>query len=129
MENEWQPISEEKLMDLINKGRQQMSPPERKFWDAIAIFPEKWQLTPYGNPGGGFWVVAVLGKTVVWYNDIESGFNRSHYERYGTILPEEYWCNQDELEMTIRQLIGIVATGENPRGQCGVPIPGEYPPM
>jgi len=72
--------------------------------------------------------VAIVGNTVVWYNDIEHGFNRSRYLHFAIIPDTEYWCNQDELEWTIRQLMGIVATGENPGGQNGSPIAGEYVP-
>ena len=41
-----------------------------------------WASHPYGDLGGGFWVVALLGETVVWFNDIEDGFNRSHFCRF-----------------------------------------------
>jgi hypothetical protein len=124
---EWKPIAEENLWELLNAARKRMNPLERRFWDAIRITPEKWRQTPYGNHGGGFWAVAVLGSTVVWYNDIEDGFNRSHYSRFGTIDENEYWCNQDNLECVIRQLMNIVMTGEEPGGRFGPPIPGEYP--
>ncbi|HUA99408.1 MAG TPA: hypothetical protein VMA34_13850 [Terracidiphilus sp.] len=125
----WKPISEEMLLEKINRGRLQMNPLERRFWDAVCITPEKWKLTPYGDLGGGFWVVAVLGSTVVWYNDVENGFNRSRYARFGTIPQGEYWCNQDELQWTIGQLRGFVVSGENPGGQSGPPIVGEYAPQ
>ena len=115
-----EPISEEMLLAKINEGRRQMNPLERRFWDAICITPEKWSLKPYGDLGGGFWVVAILGSTVVWYNDIEEGFNRSRYVRFGTIPQSEYWCNQDELQWTVRLLMGIVSSGENPGGQLSL---------
>jgi hypothetical protein len=122
----WMPISEDMLLDKINAGTKQMNPLEQRFWDAISIPPKKWSLTPYGDLGGGFWVVAILGSTVVWFNDIEDGFNRSRYDRFGSISQTEYWCNQDELQQTIRQMMGIVVSCENPGGQSGPPIPGEY---
>jgi hypothetical protein len=56
---DWKPISEERLLDLINKGRRQMNSFERRFWDAICIDPEKWRQDPYGSLGDGFWVVAI----------------------------------------------------------------------
>lgn len=66
----------------------------------------KWQQHPYGDPGGGFWVVALIGRTVIWYNDVEEGFNRSCYSVYGEI--EDYWCNEDELEFTIAFLVNAL---------------------
>jgi hypothetical protein len=82
------------------------------------ITPEKWQQDPYGKEGGGFWVVALIGTTVVWYNDIEEGFNRSCYSRYGFI--DDYWCNQDELEWAIQALLKLIETGED-TGRFGPP--------
>ena len=54
-----------------------MSQEEMRLWEAIRIQPVKWQQDPYGIQGGGFWVVGIIGSTVIWYNDIEEGFNRS----------------------------------------------------
>jgi hypothetical protein len=125
---DWISITEERLLDLVNKGRRQMNPLERKFWDSICIDPEKWQQDSYGRIGNGFWVVAILGRTVLWYNDIEHGFNRSCYANCGTIPADEYWCNQDDLDQTVRLLMGIVATGVDPGGKAGPQIPGEYKP-
>ena len=59
--------------------------------------------------GGGFWAVALIGPTVVWYNDIEEGFNRSRYSVYGQI--DDYWRNDDELELTIEYLMTTLEKG------------------
>jgi hypothetical protein len=123
----WKPLSEERLLELINIGRKRMNPFEKRFWDSICIPPEKWKQHPYGGPGEGFWVVAIIGQIVVWYNDIEDGFNRSQYVNYGEIPASEYWCNQDGLDLQVRQLMHLVATGEN-SAQFGPPIPGEFSP-
>lgn len=88
-----------------------MSPAERRLWEAIRIEPQKWQQHPYGDQGAGFWVVALAGRTVIWYNDIEEGFNRSRYSTYGTI--GDYWCNHDELEVTLRYLVNALDRGSD----------------
>lgn len=72
------------------------------FWFAIKIDSEKWEEETYGAEGGGFWVVALLGKVVIWYNDIEEGSNVSKYNDYGIIA--EYGCSQDELGMVVSSL-------------------------
>ena len=62
--------------------------------------------------GGLSWpvtYVALIGRSVVWYNDVEEGFNRSHYTTYGQI--DDYWCNQDELEVTIGYLMNALELG------------------
>ena len=86
-----------------------MSDAQRRLWHAMRIEPEKWQQHPYGDPGNGFWAVAVIGRNVVWYNDIEEGFNRSIYSVYGQI--EDYWRNQDELDLTIEYLMTSLERG------------------
>jgi len=125
---DWQPTSESTILDIVNEGRMRMNPVERRFWDAIHIYPEKWLQNPYGNTGGGFWAVGLIGRVVLWYNDIEEGFNRSRYSRYGTIPDDEYWCNQDDLDHQVRQIMEEVKTGESVGGRFGPPQPGEYNP-
>ena len=78
-------------------------------WDAIRIEPEKWAQHPYGEQGKGFWVVGLIGRTVLWYNDIEEGFNRSEFAVHGTI--KDYWCNQDELEVTVQYVLNALQQG------------------
>lgn len=80
-------------------------------WEAIRIAPQKWQQNPYGDQSGGFWVVGLIGQTVVWYNDIEDGFNRSRFSTFGTI--DDYWCNQDELEVTLQYLLSALEQGSD----------------
>jgi hypothetical protein len=121
--DEWQPISLAELQGEINGALERMNATQGKLWDVICITPEKWQQDPYGNEGGGFWVVALIGTTVVWYNDIEEGFNRSRYSRYGFI--DEYWCNQDELEWAIEALLKLIQTGED-TGKFGPPRPLDF---
>lgn len=106
---EWKPIPLEALAKRIAQGVARMSPPQRKLWEAIRIEPEKWQLSPYGDAGGGFWVVAIVGRSVIWYNDAEEGFNRSYYSGYGQI--DDYWRNQDELEVTLGYLVTAIEKG------------------
>lgn len=97
---DWEPISEADLRKRIRQGVARMTPAQLRLWETIRIEPEKWQQHPYGAQGKGFWAVAVIGRTVVWYNDLEDGFNRSRYTEYGTIA--DYWCNQDELEVAVQ---------------------------
>ncbi len=117
----WKPLTEEKLHDMLNSAWQRMSLPQRRIWEAIRIEPQKWASHPYGDLGGGFWAVALLGQTVVWFNDIEDGFNRSHYTNHGTI--DAYWCNQDQLEQTIQHLLNAIADGSDSGGFSGPPQP------
>ena len=95
----WTPISLAELEELILKGESKLEGELLNFWNLIKIVPQKWQETEYGDEGGGFWVVAIFGNAVVYYNDIEEGFNVSTYQAYGHI--SEYWCEQSELDWIV----------------------------
>jgi hypothetical protein len=115
----WHPISVEELRDLINGGLERMNAAQRRLWDLIKITPEKWRQFPHGAESEGFWAVALIGETVLWYNDIEEGFNRSSYREVGTI--DEYFCDQDELEWAVQALLRRIETGEEV-GRFGPPV-------
>jgi hypothetical protein len=117
----WEPMTEEEIWELINQAYVRMTIPQKRFWDVVRINPEKWQQHPYGDLGGGFWVVAVVGRTVVWYNDIEHGFNRSKYTVYGEI--GRYWCNQDALEWSIQDIMNEIEHGYPESFGMGPPQP------
>ena len=103
---EWTPITREALLERIAQGVARMLPEELRLWKMLRIEPVKWSQDPYGKDGLGFWVVGLIGSSVIWYNDIEEGFNRSRFKTPGEI--EDYWCNQDELEITVRNLVSAM---------------------
>lgn len=106
---DWKPTSEIEIRDLIDSACERMSAEQARVWERIKVPPEKWHQDPWGNEGNGFWVVALVGKWVVWFNDIECGFNLSIYASYGTI--DEYWCNQDGLESVVQRIINGLRGG------------------
>ena len=83
------------MLSAIEAVETKMEPQLKALWSCIRIRPTKWSLPPWGNEGGGFWVVAVIGQHCIWYNDIEEGFNLSRFDSFGQI--GEYLCNQDDL--------------------------------
>lgn len=95
----WKPISEARLLSLIAEGEAKLEPPVLGFWERVRVRLVKWQLSPWGDVGGGFWVVAVLGQECIWYNDIEDGFNVSRFEEFGRIA--DYNCGQAELDRCV----------------------------
>ncbi len=120
----WSPLEESSLWDKLNAAEGRMNPEQARFWEVVRISPQKWKQTPFGEVGGGFWVVAVLGSLVVWYNDIEEGFNYSKYISFGEIA--EYWCNQDDLEHALQELLNYVQSGHLSGGRAGPPIAGAF---
>lgn len=121
----WTPLSEASLWDKINAAEYRMDSEQKRLWNLIRIPPQKWSQGPYGTEGGGFWVVAILGSLVVWYNDIEEGFNCSSYSQFGVI--NDYWCNQDELEYTIQNLCAAIQSGHLCMPRASPPIAGADP--
>jgi hypothetical protein len=107
----WQPISKAALLSRVVQGTARMTDRQRRLWHAVAIEPAKWEQHPFGNEGGGFWVVAIVGRSVVWYNDREEGFNRSSYSEFGRI--DEYFCNHDELDVALQYLESVLQGGED----------------
>jgi len=108
---DWEPISRDALLARIGQGEARMTEEQRRLWNAIRVEPEKWQQRPYGDAGGGFWVVGLIGRTVIWFNDIEDGFNRSRYSAHGVI--DDYWRNDDELEITLQYLANALNGGHD----------------
>jgi hypothetical protein len=106
----WEALSETELWQMLNDAWPKMSVREQRLWELMRIAPQKWKQSPYGDQGGGFWAVAVIGSWVVWYNDIEDGFNTSRYSEHGHIA--EYWCNQDKLDVCIRQILSCIDLGQ-----------------
>ena len=122
---DWAPLSEDDLRQAIADASDRMSPRQRSLWQAIAISPAKWSQSPYGDDGGGFWAVGIIGNVVVWYNDIEEGFERSRYMSHGSIA--EYTCRQFKLEHVVEQLLSLIETGQLTRDVCGAPEPIPHP--
>lgn len=114
-------VSEAEIWNEINNSFDRMTSPQRKLWDVIKIIPVKWSQRPYGDDCDGFWVVAIYGDTVIWYNEIEEGFNRSSYAALGDI--KEYWCNQDNLEWTVQHVLDEIKSGYFCGGLTGPPQP------
>ena len=109
MSTTWTPISVEELQKGIDSGIREMSARERVLWGFLRIEPRKWVLHPWGDAGGGFWVVGIGGDTCIYYNDIEHGFNVSHYTQHGVI--GKYFCNQDELQWVIHRMMEAIDAG------------------
>jgi len=108
----WKPISEDQLQGLIDETRGNLSEAKIRFFESMRIPLQKWNLElPWGHHKEGFWVIGIFGKTVLWYNDIEEGFNYSTYPKFGDI--GEYWCDQHDFDHVIRRLYAFAQTGDN----------------
>jgi hypothetical protein len=116
----WTPITIEEIYDMILTTERDLNGELLNFWELIKIYPEKWNEETYGKEGNGFWVVGLIGRRVIYFNDIEEGFNISDYKTYGTI--DNYFCNQDKLVWAIQELFDLIKSGGHVQGQTGPPI-------
>lgn len=102
----WEPIQLAALEALVMRDLDACTEEERAYFARVRFPPEKWSQSPMGDLGGGFWAVAVDEDRVLWYNDIEDGFNVSWFVRRGEIPEDGYWCNQSALGPMLRALQG-----------------------
>ncbi len=103
MTNKWKPTSEEEIYNEISEMEFAFNKAEKRLWELIKVKPKKWQLSPWGDQGGGFWVIAIAGDSAIYYNDIEDGYNISTYSQLGKL--EEYVCDQVSLYDIISNFI------------------------
>ncbi len=87
-----------------------MEPAALNLWLLTKIEPTKWAHPPLGDEGGGFWAIGIIGKRVIWYDDIEDDFNVSTYEAFGEI--GENWSIADSLRTVMRSLLFQLQLGE-----------------
>lgn len=94
----WEPISQAELESLI---REQLAECDSELIEVL----QKHRVTPFRAPierlgqEEQVFVVARRGSEVMYYEDVEGGFNFSPISPEGRIL--ERWCNQDELNYAL----------------------------
>ena len=101
----WEPLSEARLLAGIQAAESAMEPRALAVWKLLRTRPVRWRLSPWGDAGGGFWVVAVVGQECVWFNDIEGGFDISPFTDWGVI--SEYRCSQLELHHCMHRYLEL----------------------
>lgn len=117
------PLTREDLDALIADGLEAMDDTVAAAWTAMRIEPEKWQCPPWGDAGGGFWVVAEKDGSIIWYNDVEDGFNVSPFITRGVIA--EYSCNQSSFGEVLLGLPEAKAAEDWPTTSTGAIVPAE----
>lgn len=116
-------ISREQLLEKMRSALDCADDAVREAWERIRIEPEKWQCSPWGDESGGFWVVAELPGRVVWYNDVEEGFNTSPFTTRGII--GEYRCNQTGLGQLLDTLPEALAAERFASSEPASAVPPE----
>ncbi len=93
--SQWAPMSSDAFAILLGEELAACSPEERLLFEQSKITVER---RPFAKPTylADAFVIAAHRDEVIYYNDIEGGFNTSPVNRNGAIV--EYWCNQDTLQ-------------------------------
>lgn len=118
-------MDEAAVWHLINEGRDGMSFAQRRLWDTISIDPEQWSHRTSAGNDLRIWVVALIGRTVISYNHLEYGFDRSSFVRYGEIA--QLGWGQSELEVAVQDVLNELEFGRRTAPIVSEPKPGEYP--
>ena len=98
----WSPISELELNDLIVEQLASINQAESEFYEAIKV-PFRRVAIERGGALENVFVVAELPNGVVFYEDVEEGFEFTVLNTAGVI--SDYGASQLELSHVIRQLM------------------------
>jgi len=118
-------MDEAALWELMNASRDRMNFAQKRLWDLIRISPEKWTHHSPEDREQGVWVVALIGRSVVSYNDLEHGFDRSGFIRYGEIA--ELGWGQADLEVVVQHTLNDLENGYETVPRVSSPQSGEFP--
>jgi hypothetical protein len=79
-----------------------------RFWRKICVPPQRWSQVQYPKVAP-FWVVAVLGRQCLCFNELEKGWGWGEFREWGRI--EEYHCQQDEIHHAVFQTLFAIDGG------------------
>lgn len=106
---EWQPATVEEVQHCVEEDLETCDAEQVAAFRRYAVEPYLAPIVRYGKMESVV-VVARNGNEVIYWEDIEAGFNVSPVDSNGQIL--EHWCNQDELAFALNAWI-------EGRGQAG----------
>lgn len=98
----WKPATIEEVGEIVQEELASCDPEQVDVFDRYRVQPYAAPITRYGNQETVI-VVAQRDDEVIYWEDIERGFNVSPVGEDGSIL--EHWCNQDELGYALNRWI------------------------
>jgi hypothetical protein len=99
---EWLPASIEDVKAIVAEDLRGCDPEQIATWNRYTVEPFLAPIVRYGEMES-LVVVARRGNDVIYWEDIEDGFNVSPIAGDGRIL--EHWCNHDELKHALNAWI------------------------
>jgi len=95
---EWQPATVREVKDIVERDLRTCDAEQAATFKKYAVEPYLAPIIRYGKPESVV-VVARKEDEVIYWEDVEDGFNVSPVDSNGRIL--EHWCNQDELAFAV----------------------------
>lgn len=99
---DWKPATIEDVKAILSAELKSCNSQEIEIFRRYSVEPFRAAITRYGKIES---VVVVVQKSteVIYWEDVEEGFNISPTERQGEVL--EHWCNQDNLAFALNRLV------------------------
>src|SRR5579871_3178772 len=95
---EWESASIAHVRKLLSDELLNCDEKQLAVFKQFAVEPHRAPIIRYGN-NETVVVIARNGNEVIYYEDVEEGFNVSPISPDGRVL--EHWCNQDELKFAL----------------------------
>ena len=95
---QWMPISRPDFESLFHEELEHCFPEERALFERSRVDLERRPFATRTCLDTAF-VVAWHRDEIMYYNDVEGGFNTSPVNEDGSIV--HYWCNQDTLQAAL----------------------------
>lgn len=99
----WKPITRAELEELIQEQLDECELEQKATFEKYRVLLRQAPIERYGKLEHVFFV-ARNNDEVMYYEDVEEGFNFSPINADGKIL--EHWCNQDELKHALWHWMG-----------------------
>lgn len=98
----WKPASLDEVRNIVKADLGKCTPQQAATFLQYSVEPHFSPIVRYGESG---YVVVVAQKSdeVIYWEDVEEGFNISPLGQDGSVL--EHWCNQDDLGIALERLI------------------------
>lgn len=96
------PATVEKVKQIVQRDLAACDAEQRAAYHRDSVEPHAAPIVRHGKSETVI-VVARRGNEVVYWEDVEEGFNTSPLDGDGTIL--EHWCNQDRLGTALNRWI------------------------
>lgn len=98
----WKPATVEAVKEKVQKDLAACGAEQKAIFHRYFVAPQTAPILRYGRIETVV-VVARRGNEVVYWEDVEEGFNTSPVNDEGTIA--EHWCNQDTLGIALNRWI------------------------